>query len=162
VLLATKKGQDTMHRSIRALLTTTAVAVPAGMAWVAARPSAVPRTAPARATPTAVPHKTTSHLRTAASHQAPATRKITGPVEDMQWGPVQVTIIVKGKRITAVHATAPIERPRSAFINQQAIPWLRQEVLQAQSANIDIIGGATLTSEAFDLSLQGTLKEAHL
>src|SRR5437764_6236696 len=115
-----------MHRSVRALLTTAAVAVPAGTAWLAARPSTVPRAAPARATATAVPHKTASHPRKAAPHKAPATRRVTGPVEDMQWGPVQVTLIVKGKRITDVQATAPMERARSAFINQQAIPWLRQ------------------------------------
>ena len=151
-----------MHRSIRALLTTAAVAVPAGTAWLATRPSTVPRAASARATATAVPHKTAAHPRKAAPHKAPSTRKVTGPVEDMQWGPVQVTLIVKGKRITDVQATAPMERARSAFINQQAIPWLRQEVLQAQSANINAIGGATLTSDAFYQSLQGALKEAHL
>ena len=54
----------------------------------------------------------------------------------MQWGTVQVTIVVKGKRITDLRATYPSERPRSAYINKQAIPWLRSEALQAQSANI--------------------------
>jgi len=74
---------------------------------------------------------------------------------------VQVTIIVKGKRIADVRATAPNERARSAFINQQAIPMLRQEVLQAQSATIDLIGGATLTSEAYTQSLQAAVDRAH-
>ena len=80
----------------------------------------------------------------------------------MQWGPVQVTIIVTGKRITDVQATAPTERQRSAFINQQAIPLLRQEVLQAQSANIDTLSGATMTSDAFYQSLLAALQTAHI
>jgi uncharacterized protein with FMN-binding domain len=80
----------------------------------------------------------------------------------MRWGPVQVTIVVKGKRLVDVQATAPTERARSAFINDQAVPWLRQEALQAQSANIDLISGATMTSEAFAQSLQDALQQAHL
>src|ERR1051326_5894897 len=63
-----------------------------------------------------------------------ATRTYVGPSVDMQWGPVQVTIVVKGKLVSDLKATAPTERARSAFINQQAIPMLRQEVLQAKTA----------------------------
>ena len=73
-----------------------------------------------------------------------------------------MTIVVKGRKITDIRATAPSERPRSAYINKQAVPILRQEVLKAQSANIDGISGATMTSEAFDASLQAALKAAHL
>ena len=84
----------------------------------------------------------------------------------MQWGPVQVTIVVKGTTVTGLSATAPTERSRSAFINGQALPMLRQEVLQAKTAanikNIDGISGATMTSEAFYQSLLAALKEAHL
>ena len=80
----------------------------------------------------------------------------------MRWEPVQVTIIVTGKRITDVRSSAPMERPRSAYINKQAIPLLRSEMLQAQSANVDLISGATMTSEAFDASLQAALKTARI
>jgi uncharacterized protein with FMN-binding domain len=89
-------------------------------------------------------------------------RTIQGPSVNMQWGPVQVTIKVKGKKITAISATYPTERPRSQFINSQAIPWLRQETLQAQSANIQLVGGATLTSEAWTQSLQAALTQAKI
>ena len=89
-----------------------------------------------------------------------------GPSADMQWGPVQVTLIVKGNRITDLQATAPTERSRSAFINGQAIPMLRSEVLQATTVaaikNIYGISGATLTSEAFYQSLLGALAQANL
>jgi len=97
-----------------------------------------------------------------AAAPASATRTIKGPSVAMRWGPVQVTIIVTGKRITDVRSSAPMERPRSAYINKQAIPLLRSEALQAQSANVDLISGATMTSEAFDASLQAALKTARI
>lgn len=78
----------------------------------------------------------------------------------MRWGPVQVTISVKSKKITNVTATAPTERERSAMINDQALPILKQEVLQAQSATIDEVSGATMTSDAYMQSLQGAIKKA--
>ena len=99
---------------------------------------------------------------TAKPKKKATVRTIQGPSVDMQWGPIQVTIKVKGKKITAISATYPTERPRSQFINSQAIPWLRQEVLQAQSANIQLIGGATMTSEAYAQSLQAALTHAKI
>lgn len=85
---------------------------------------------------------------------------VHGPSVDMQWGPIQVTLKVKGKKIVDISATYPTERARSQFINSQAIPWLRQETLQAQSARIQLIGGATMTSEAYAMSLQAALHSA--
>ena len=97
-----------------------------------------------------------------ATATASASRTIKGPSVAMRWGPVQVTIIVTGKRITDVRSNAPMERPRSAYINKQAIPLLRSEAPQAQSANVDLISGATMTSEAFDAPLQAALKTARI
>ena len=90
------------------------------------------------------------------------TKTVTGPSVDMRWGPVQVTVKVKGKKVLDVSATYPTERPKSQFINEQAIPMLRSEVLQAQSAQIDLIGGATMTSEAYAQSLQSALDRVGL
>jgi uncharacterized protein with FMN-binding domain len=94
--------------------------------------------------------------------KAAVVRTVRGPAVSMQWGDIQVTLKVKGKRITDISATYPTERPRSQFINSQAIPWLRQEVLKAQSANVQLIGGATLTSEAYAQSLQAALNSAKI
>jgi len=88
------------------------------------------------------------------------TRTVRGPSVNMRWGPIQVTVKVKGKKILGISATYPTERPRSQFINSQAIPLLRQEVLQLQSAQIQLIGGATMTSEAYAQSLQLALDSA--
>jgi len=141
-----------MQRTLPAILVTAAAVFPLGQTWAASHPSSRAGAAPHKQA--APPHKTKPKAKV-------STHKYTGPVEDMQWGPVQVTIVVTGKKITDVQASAPMERARSQFINSQAIPWLRQEVLKAQSATIDAIGGATLTSEAFYYSLQGALQTAH-
>jgi hypothetical protein len=51
-----------------------------------------------------------------------------------------------------------MDSPKSAAINSQAIPLLRQETLQTQSAQVNVVSGATLTSEAYAQSLQAALK----
>jgi uncharacterized protein with FMN-binding domain len=82
----------------------------------------------------------------------------TGPAVEMEYGPVQVALDVQGGKIIDVKALQyPVDRPRSQFINSQAVPLLRSEVLQAQSANINVISGATFTSEAFASSLQAAI-----
>ncbi len=150
-----------MHRSIPILVTTAATIVPAGLIWTATHPTPTP-------TATAKPKPTPTHIARPrpvvhpTSTPRPTVRTIAGPSVDMRWGPVQVTIVVTGKRITDAQASAPTERDRSAFINSQAIPLLRQEVLQAQSANIDTLSGATMTSESYIQSLQSALQTAHL
>jgi uncharacterized protein with FMN-binding domain len=92
----------------------------------------------------------------------PVAGTVQGPSVDMRWGLVQVTIVVKNKQLMDVEATAPTERQRSADINGQAIPWLRSEALQAHSANINLISGATMTSDAFTQSLQAALAQASI
>jgi uncharacterized protein with FMN-binding domain len=89
-------------------------------------------------------------------------RLVYGPSVNMRWGPVRVRIRVKGKRFTSIGTTAPTERPKSARINGQAIPILRQEALRAQSARINVVSGATLTSNAFARSLQAAISKAHV
>ncbi len=102
---------------------------------------------------------TTSGSSTATTPAASnANGVFTGPAVEMEYGPVQVAIDVQGGKITDVKAPQyPVDRPRSQFINSQAIPLLRSEVLQAQSANINLISGATFTSEAFANSLQAAI-----
>ena len=97
----------------------------------------------------------------ARSHAAPAARakKFKGPVVDMRWGPVQAIITVKNKKITSVSISTSPENARSQFIDDQAVPMLQQETLQAQSASIDEISGATMTSGAYIESLQSAVKK---
>jgi len=79
-----------------------------------------------------------------------------------EFGDVQVRVVVKGGRITDVQPLQmPSDRERSALISQEAGPMLHDEVIQAQSAQIDTIGGATFTSESYAQSVQSALDKAH-
>lgn len=85
----------------------------------------------------------------------------TGSVDDAQWGFIQVKAIIKGGKITDVQFLQyPNERDRSIMINQNADPQLTSEAIQAQSANVDIVTGATDSSQAFIQSLTDALSQA--
>jgi uncharacterized protein with FMN-binding domain len=85
----------------------------------------------------------------------------TGKVADAQWGDVQVKAIIKSGKITDVQFLQyPNNDRRSQQINQYATPRLTQEAIQVQSAQVDIITGATLTSRAFIESLSDALSQA--
>jgi uncharacterized protein with FMN-binding domain len=102
--------------------------------------------------------KATNSTATAPS----GTRSVIGSVVANRFGDNQVTLVVKHNKIQDVRYSLPTDRPRSAEINSQAGPLLRQEVLQAQSAKIDVVSGATYTSESFAQSLQAAMQRAHL
>lgn len=95
---------------------------------------------------------------TLAANTAKTTYK--GSAAEMRWGTVQVSVVVKNKKITNVKATVDIHTDRSQFINDQALPLLKEEVLQAQSVAIDTVSGATDTSEAYIASVQSAVKKA--
>lgn len=87
----------------------------------------------------------------------------TGSAVDTRFGPVQVQITVQNGTITAVNATEyPQNDPRDQQINSYAIPQLNQEALTAKNANIDMVSGATYTSDGYISSLQSALDQAGL
>lgn len=86
-----------------------------------------------------------------------------GNTASTRWGPVQVRIVVKDGKIVAASALkSPDGDSRSRSISQQAIPYLVQETLAAQSAQISGVGGASYTSNGWYTSLQSALKKAGL
>jgi uncharacterized protein with FMN-binding domain len=85
---------------------------------------------------------------------------VAGPVIDMRYGPVQVQVTIAGGRITDVTALELPAGGRSGRISSFAEPNLRSEALTAQSATIDIVSGATYTSDAYAQSLQSALDQA--
>ena len=86
---------------------------------------------------------------------------ITGPVVQTRFGSVQVQVTIAGGKITDVTALQlPSDRQRSAEISGIAGPMLQSEALAAQSAQIDLISGATYTSDAYAQSLQAALDQA--
>jgi uncharacterized protein with FMN-binding domain len=88
------------------------------------------------------------------------TKTVTGSAVDTRFGPVQVQITVTNGKIAAATAVDyPTGNPRDAQINAYAIPTLNSEAVQAGSASIDMVSGATYTSEGYLQSLQSALNK---
>ncbi|HWY79389.1 MAG TPA: FMN-binding protein [Candidatus Sulfotelmatobacter sp.] len=86
-----------------------------------------------------------------------------GSVADAIYGNIQVQITILGGKITDVQFLQyPNDRDTSISINQQADPLLAQEAIQAQNISVDIVSGATDTSQAFIQSLQSALNQAKM
>lgn len=126
-------------------------------------PSAAPR-ASARPRSTNAPASAASPAPSAAPRGTgtAGTTTVDGPVVDTQFGPVQVRIDVAAGRIADVVALQLPTGRHSGQISSFAAPVLRQEALQAQSAKIDTVSGATYTSDAYAQSLQAALDKAGL
>jgi uncharacterized protein with FMN-binding domain len=92
---------------------------------------------------------------------ATGTIKTDGPVVRIPFGPVQVSVVVTdGVLVDVVALQLPGGNEESNQINAYAAPRLREMALQAQSARIDVVSGATFTSRAYAESLQGALDAA--
>ena len=144
-----------MRRAITAVLGTATLALPGVNAWGAA---------------------TAQKGTTAKVKVVTATRSFTGsPGTAGRWGDIEVTIVVKKttttnvatkkksikRRITSVDVPVyPDHTDRSIFINQRALPTLVAETIQKQSAAIDLVSGATDTSEGYLQSLQAAILAA--
>jgi uncharacterized protein with FMN-binding domain len=112
------------------------------------RTSTTPRSAPTAA-PTPVPVPSGGTV-------------VDGSVAQTRWGPVQVRVTIAGGRIVDVTTLqVPNGNRRDDEINSSAVPQLRSEVLSAQSARIDSVSGATVTSDGYRQSLQAALDAAH-
>jgi uncharacterized protein with FMN-binding domain len=136
-----------MRKSITVLLTVAALALPIADATAATR---------------------------ATTKKIVVSKRFTGSVASVdRWGSLQVTIVVRKtttiigtkkkvtRKITAVSVpTYPNHTDRSIYINQTALPILKAETLRAQSANINMVSGATDSSDAFAQSLQSAILKA--
>ena len=107
---------------------------------------------------------TTSTGTTTTGKAAPAeATSYDGAVVATRWGPVQVRITVGAGTVVAVEAVqVPDENRHDREINARAVPVLDAEALAAQSADIDTVSGATVTSRGYVASLQSALDAADL
>ena len=88
---------------------------------------------------------------------------VTGQTVQTRWGPVQVQLAVAGGKVTAVTVLQqPTGNGKDVQINGRALPVLKQETITAQSAQIDTVSGATVTSDGYITSLQSALDQAGL
>jgi len=127
---------------------------------VGPRPPSTPVVATAAAPPK--PTAATVPIATAAGATSAGSGTFAGETMETRFGPIQVQVTLQsGKIVDVVELQVPNDRRRSIAINNAAGPILREEVLQAQSANIDTVSGATVTSDAYAQSLQAALDQAH-
>ncbi len=99
--------------------------------------------------------------RSSASAAPGMTRTVTGAAANTQYGPMQVQLVLTGKRITKVNVLQRTDDGQeSVQIDSFAIPKLTSETLTAQSSRIDAVSGATFTSQGYIQSLQSALDKA--
>jgi uncharacterized protein with FMN-binding domain len=129
----------------------------------AAAPAPTPTTGEPAPEPTTGGASATPAPSASTSKSSGGTKTYTGSVAQTRWGPVQVSITVTDGKITDVGVPVyPSENGRDQEINAYALPQLREETLSAQSAGIDGVSGATVTSDGYKESLQAALDSAHL
>jgi uncharacterized protein with FMN-binding domain len=140
-----------------------AAGAPASLGDVAPGPSARPSPASGSGGASSTPGSTGSATGSTPKPTANSgTITVTGDDVPNQFGDVQVQVTFSDGKITDVKALQlPYDRRRSAEISQYVEPYLRSEALQAQSAQIDLISGATYTSDSYAHSLQSAIDKAH-
>jgi uncharacterized protein with FMN-binding domain len=90
-----------------------------------------------------------------------ASKTITGDAAPTRYGPVQLQVTFNGTRITRINVIDyPTESGRDQQINSYALPILNQEAMAAQSAQVDVVSGATYTSDGYAQSLQSAIDKA--
>ena len=108
---------------------------------------------------------TTSHsAKGAPASKKPApTKTVKGSVAQTRYGPVQVALTVKGGSITQVSVLQyPNAGGTDQQINSYALPILVDQTVKGQGANVQMVSGATYTSEGYLTSLQSALDQAGL
>ncbi|MEA2620901.1 MAG: hypothetical protein QOC97_1674 [Chloroflexota bacterium] len=121
--------------------------------------------ATAAPTPTLAPGATAAPTPTATSEPASggsSAKTVDGPVVSTRYGDIQVEVVVASGKVTDVVALQLPTGRRSGQISSYAEPILHQEAISAQSATIDLVSGATYTSDAYTQSLQAALNQAGL
>ena len=78
---------------------------------------------------------------------------VKGSTVQTEKGPVQVQVTFQGSRISAVKMLQQPNHPQTTA----AVPQLISETLEAQSADIDTVSGATITSDGYRESLQAAI-----
>jgi uncharacterized protein with FMN-binding domain len=140
---------------------TTQAAAPTPSPVVPTETQVVPSATPIPPSATPIPLTDTPIPPTATPQGQYKDGVYTGPTVDAFYGLVQVQATVQDGKLSQVQfLNYPHDRRTSQQINSQAMPWLTQEAIQVQSANVNIISGATLTSQAFAQSLYDALNQA--
>ncbi|MFG2637284.1 FMN-binding protein [Streptomyces sp. NPDC048362] len=144
------------NRPLRRIVLAGAATVSTMVLLLSLKPHSTPAPEPTRATSPTVSSGSTAPAPTRSG-------TVTGDTVQTRWGPVRVRVTLQDGRLTDVNAVDyPQGNPRDQEINSYALPQLRREALAAQSADIDMVSGATYTSDGYRRSLQSALDSAAL
>ncbi|MFD6999121.1 FMN-binding protein [Streptomyces mirabilis] len=99
------------------------------------------------------PSSSSSSSSSSASSSAAASQVVQGSTVNTSKGAVQVEVTFEGDKISSVRMLQQPNHPQTTA----AVPKLIRETLQAQSADIDAVSGATITSDGYVTSLQAAL-----
>jgi uncharacterized protein with FMN-binding domain len=102
---------------------------------------------------------TTGPATTGSTGSTGGSQTVTGSIVTTRYGPVQVEVTVSDGKIVSIAAVELPAGGRSGMISAYAAPILTDEALAAQSAQIDLVSGATYTSTAYERSLQAALDQ---
>lgn len=135
----------------------------------AGRPAALAPVSPSSSAGSASPgpsprrtHRTHQHGSPSATHTTATAHDALGATITTRYGPVQVKVTEASGRITDVTAVQlPSADSHSQSIAAYAAPKLRQEAIAADSARINVVSGATYTSDGYAQSLQSALDKLH-
>jgi uncharacterized protein with FMN-binding domain len=98
----------------------------------------------------------------APAHTAGTSGTFTGNPIGTPYGTMQVAAVIRDGKLTDIHVLQETDGGRSHQIDDAAIPVLKSEALSAHSANINVVSGATFTSQGYAQSLQSALDKARL
>jgi uncharacterized protein with FMN-binding domain len=104
----------------------------------------------------------TQRAEVAADPSGSADGVFLGTAEDTEWGDVQVQVTISDGAIVDIAAAQYPTGRKSSSINSQAIPMLEANAIALQSADLDIVSGATYTSRTYADSMQAALDQAAL
>ncbi|WP_328978796.1 FMN-binding protein [Streptomyces canus] len=134
-----------MKRAIPVVVLSIAGLVPVWLYQPSAESSTVQATTPAPSTSSS----------SSSSSGSSGTNVVTTTTVDTEKGPVQLQVTFSGTKITAVKMLQQPNHPQTTA----AVPKLIAETLEAQSADIDTVSGATITSDAYKESLQAAIDD---
>jgi uncharacterized protein with FMN-binding domain len=151
---AHKRLEDAQKEKLESQNNLTVSSVPSAL------PSAMPSSDPIPS-PTVSSNNNSSALPPKQISSQYKDGQYTGDSADAYYGFIQVKVTISGGKIAdVVFLDYPQDRRTSIEINSQAMPYLKQEAIAAQSAQVDIVSGATDSSRAVVKSLQSALNKA--
>jgi uncharacterized protein with FMN-binding domain len=153
------RARATLRRAAPAALAAAVVVVV--LANVRPRPEVAPVKADALPRPAPGHEQEVRRVSTRRASRPGPRHTAAGPLIATPFSVIQVKVTLTGRELTRVETVALTgENARTQALNAHAEPILRREALRAGSADIDVVTGATYTSESYIDSLQAALDRA--